>query len=411
MISTEEARKIILSETTEIHVETVPLADAHNRILASDIISNDDIPPFENSSMDGFALRSSDTMGSSSKNAVELRIIGEVAAGAVSGESLRPMQAIRILTGAPLPPGADAVVPHEQVKEREGVIRVAEPVAYGSSTREKGEDITKGEKVLARGTNIEAAHLGLLASMGCAKVAVLRKPTMAILTTGNELLSVSDDLKDGMIRNSNAYSLRALAEENRCEPVDLGVARDDETELLQKIREGLKYDLFVTSGGISAGKYDYVLDSMKKAGVVLKFWKVNIKPGMPFAFGVWSNDERKVLVFCLPGNPVSTVVTFLEFVRPCIEKMMLKNDDTPIVRLQAKLEHALSKSDGKRHFHRGIVRSERGKLYVRSTGNQSSGVLSSLVKANCLIILNEQQSVFEEGSDVDIDLLPWANIK
>ena len=411
MISAEEARNIILGAATEIRVETVPLLEAHHRILAADIHSKDDIPPFKNSSMDGFALRSSDTVGSSSKNIVELKVLGEVAAGDVAGTSLQPMHAIRILTGAPLPIGADAVVPLENVEECHGVIRLSAYVAPGSCTREKGEDIKKGDRVLLRGTRIEAAHLGVLASMGCTNIEIFRNPTMAILTTGNELLSVAENLRDGKIRNSNSYSLRALAEENDCEPIDLGVARDNEEELLQKVREGLKYDILVTSGGVSAGKYDYVLESLKKAGVILKFWKVNIKPGMPLAFGTYTKDERNALVFSLPGNPVSTVVTFLEFVKPCLEKMTSRYNGAPPVQLQAKLEHALSKSDGKRHYHRGIVRSEKGELHVRSTGNQSSGVLSSLVKANCLIILKEQQSSIEGGGEVDIELLPWGRIE
>jgi molybdopterin molybdotransferase len=411
MISAEEARSIILGAAPKVRVETVPLLKAHHRILAADIHSKDDIPPFKNSSMDGFALRSSETLSSSPKQIVELKILGEVAAGDVSANTLQPMHAIRILTGAALPIGADAVVPLEQVEERNGVIRLTAQVAPGSCTREKGEDMKIGDRVLLRGTRIEAPHLGVLASIGCTYVEVFRNPTVAILTTGNELLSVAENLRDGKIRNSNSYSLRALAEENDCEPIDLGVARDNEEELLNKIREGLKYDILVTSGGVSAGKYDYVLESLKKAGVNLKFWKVNIKPGMPLAFGTYLKDERIVLVFSLPGNPVSSVVTFLEFVKPCLYAMMSIHNDAPRMHLQAKLDHALSKSDGKRHYHRGIVRSEKGELHVRSTGNQSSGVLSSLVKANCLIILKEQQNSIEGGEEVDIELLPWGRIE
>jgi molybdopterin molybdotransferase len=411
MISATEARNIIRSSTTEFQSETISLLESHNRILASDVRANDDIPPFKNSSMDGYAIRSSDTLGSSTNNIVELKILGEVAAGEIARITVEPMHALRILTGAPLPHGADAVVPLENVEERNETIRISSPTAPGSSTRERGEDIKRGETVLLRGTRIDAAHVGVLASLGCTNVAVFRKPTMAILTTGNELLSVTESPRDGMIRNSNAHSLRALALENDCEPIDLGVARDNEEELLRKIREGLKYDLFVTSGGVSAGKYDYVLDSMKKAQVNLKFWKVNIKPGMPFAFGTYAKEGRDVLVFCLPGNPVSTVVTFLQFVRPCIQRMMSGSNNSTRVCLRARLEQPLSKRDGKRHYHRGIVRSEEGKLYVRSTGNQSSGVLSSLVKANCLITLNEQQSEFAEGEEVNVELLPWGRIE
>jgi len=411
MISADEARNIIFREAKGIDSEVVTLSEAHNRILSSDVQSNDDIPPFNNSSMDGYAVRSIDTLACSKKNHIDLKIAGEVAAGDVAQTTLQPLHAFRILTGAPLPQGADSVVPIEQVEETNGIIRLSAPVSPGSCTREKGEDIRKGETVLFRGTRVEAAQLGVLASIGYSRVKVFRKPSMAILTTGNELLSVSEDLRDGKIRNSNAYSLRALAVENDCELTDLGVSRDIEEELQKKIREGLNCDFFLTSGGVSAGKYDYVLDSMKKAGVNLKFWKVNIKPGMPLAFGTYSADGRNVLVFCLPGNPVSTVVTFLEFVRPCVQHMMSRDSESTRMYLKATLEKSLTKNDGKRHYHRGIVRNERGKLLVRSTGNQSSGVLSSLVKANCLIIFTEHQSVFKEGDEVEIELLPWGTIE
>jgi len=411
MISAEEARNIILSNSKELASETVSLVDAHDRVLAVDIHSQDDIPPFKNSSMDGFAVRSEDTVTATKTKPVGLRIQDEVAAGSPAGPVLLPSHAIRILTGAPLPAGADTVVPLEHVEERQGLILLSEKTAPGQSTREKGEDIKKGELVLTKGTSIKAAHLGVLASTGNARVEVYRKPRMAILTTGNELVSVEENLADGKIRNSNAYSLIALGRECNCEPINLGVARDNEQELLQKVHSGLQYDLLVTSGGVSAGKYDFVLESVKKAGVSLKFWKVNIKPGMPLAFGVYTDDSRNVPVFCLPGNPVSTVVTFLEYVRPAIEKMMSRPDHATRIGLKAMLEEALTKRDGKRHYQRGIVRNKGGALFVRSTGNQSSGVLSSLVKANCLIILDEGRSTFEEGKEVDIQLLPWANVR
>jgi molybdopterin molybdotransferase len=410
MLSAEEAKSIILSYTKSFRNETVSLLEAHDRVLSADIYSKDDIPPFKNSSMDGFAVRSIDTVGATKSKPVELRLQDEVAAGDPSGTSILPSHAIRILTGAPLPGAADTVVPLERIEERSGYVVLTEYIAPEQSTREKGEDIGKGDLVLTKGTLIKAAHLGVLASIGCACVDVFRKPTMAILTTGNELLTVGENLRDGKIRNSNAYSLHALAKESNCVPIDLGVAKDNELELLQKVHEGLSYDLLVTSGGVSAGKYDYVLDAMKKAGVVLKFWKVNIKPGMPLAFGTFGKNGRDVLVFCLPGNPVSSVVTFLEYVRPCIERMMSRGADAPRVRLKATLEEALSKRDGKRHYHRGIVQSKEGKLSVQSTGSQSSGVLTSLVRANCLIILNEQQSTFEKGEEVEIELLPWGNV-
>jgi molybdopterin molybdotransferase len=406
MISADEARNIILQNTAEIASERISLLDAYGRVLAEDVRSNDDIPPFDNSSMDGFAVFATDTVDATTEIPVRLTIQREIAAGDRSGPALQQRNAIRILTGAPLPEGADAVIPLENVVERDGSIIVREPVAAGQSTRKRGEDVRKEEAVALRGTRMSAAYCGVLASIGRTHVQVFKKPTMAILTTGNELVPVDEHLSDGKIRNSNVYSLQALARENNCVPVDLGVSKDERQELLDKVRNGLNHDLLVTSGGVSAGKYDYVLDAMKAAGVDLKFWKVNIKPGMPMAFGIYARGQRKIPVFCLPGNPVSTVVTFLQFVRPSLYRMTSVSSDQRIRRLFATLEHDIKKSDGKRHYHRGIIQSNGGKLSVRSTGNQSSGVLSSLTKADCLIILGEEKSTFCAGDEVEIEMLP-----
>ncbi len=411
MISAEEARNTIFNTPKELQGEVVSLLEAHDRVLYSDVRSKDDIPPFKNSSMDGFALLSSDTTTASASSPIDLPIQQEVAAGDSADVHLGPKKAIRILTGAPVPAGSDTVVPLEQVIERNGSIILSEPVPAGRNVRDRGEDIRKGEVVLRRGTLIKSAHLGVLASIGSSKVEVFKKPTMAILTAGNELLSVEDSLKGGKIRNSNAYSMYALALESGCHPVDLGVARDDESELLEKIRQGLMHDFLITSGGISAGKYDYALRAMKSAGVDLKFWKVNIKPGMPIAFGVYQSTEQPVPVFCLPGNPVSTVVTFLEFVQPYVSKLMGMTPGSGPMSVEAKLDHDINKNDGKKHYHRAILESVNGELQVRSTGNQSSGVLTSLVKANCLIILSDNKSHYSKGEKVMVELLPWSDFR
>ncbi len=411
MINADEARSIILGSASEFRHENLPLREVHARILAVDMFSGDDIPPFKNSSMDGFAVRSSETIHATKRNPVTFQIQDEVAAGQKSENPLQLKSAVRVLTGAPIPDGSDAVIPLEFVSERSNAILVDQPISAGQNTRERGEDIKKGERVLAKGTYIKAAHLGVLASIGCSQVEVFAKPTVAILTTGDELLSVEENLAGGKIRNSNAYSLNALASEYSCEATDLGVARDNEADLREKIKKGLESDLLVTSGGISAGKYDYVLKVMKKAGVDIKFWKVNIKPGMPLAFGTYEKQSGVTMVFCLPGNPVSTVVTFLEYIRPCLQKMFSMIALTDRVVLHAKLETAITKRDGKRHYHRGVLRNEGGMLYVRSTGNQSSGVLTSLVKANCLIVLDEQQAEVQAGEEVEVELLPWNNVQ
>lgn len=411
MVSADEALKTILGCTKEAATEKVPLLEALGRTTGQDIVSRDDIPPFKNSSVDGFAVLSHDTAMATEAEPVVLTLQSEVAAGDPLGTVLTPGNTIRILTGAPLPDGADAVVPLERVGENNGTVYLKTPVARSENTRDKGEDVRTGDVILTRGTEIAAAHLGSMASVGCADVEVYRKPQLAFLTTGNELVPITESPVNGKIRNSNAYSLFALAKLSGCEPVDLGVARDNPDEILGKIREGLRFDLFVTSGGISVGKYDFVLELMKKAGVVIKFWKVNIKPGMPMAFGIYNQDGKSVLVFCLPGNPVSSVVTYLEFVRPCIDAMMGRSSEQTRTFLKAALQDPITKRDGKRHFQRGVIFNNNGRLVVRSTGNQSSGVLTSLTRANCLVILKEAQLRFEAGEEVDVELLPWGTIQ
>ncbi len=411
MIDAEQARSVILGSVPEFRHEMVPLREAHERILAVDVHSDDDIPPFKNSSMDGYAVRSIDTVHATKQTPVELKIQDEVAAGETSEAALRPLRTVRVLTGAPIPDASDAVIPLELVTEQDNSILIMDRALPGQNTRERGEDIKRGELVLPKGVCLRAAHLGVLASVGCARVEVFQRPMMALLTTGDELLPVEENLSGGKIRNSNVHSLSALAIENFCRPLDLGMARDDEDELLEKIRRGLESDILVTSGGISAGKYDYVLGAMKRAGVDIKFWKVNIKPGMPLAFGIYEKQSGLIPVFCLPGNPVSTVVTFLEYVRPCLQEMLSMGRSSDKVVLRAKLETPITKHDGKRHYQRGILRNDGGALVVRPTSSQSSGVLTSLVKANCLIVLGERQAELIPGDEVEVQLLPWNNVQ
>jgi molybdopterin molybdotransferase len=386
--------------------EEVSILDAHGRVLAEDIVTREDLPFFDNSSMDGVALRSADTAEATETSPVTLRLAGEVAAGAILPRELSAHTAVRIMTGAPIPPGADAVLELEALSIQNGSVRISMPVRAARNIRRKGEELRAGTTVLRPGTYLRSAHLGLLAMLGYERVRVYRKPSVAVLTTGNELVDLGQPLQPGQIRNSNAYALWGLLREAGAEPVNLGTARDDEHSLHEKLQEGLRHDALVTSGGVSVGAYDLVMKALDDLGVEKQFWKVNIKPGMPLFFGLYRASERghAVPVFGLPGNPVSTMVTFLQFVRPSIHAMQGRTDGDPI-RLKARLMNGYVKKDGKRHYLRGILQSENGRLAVQSTGTQSSAALTSMVLANCLIIIPEERMEIQAGEEVEVELL------
>jgi molybdopterin molybdotransferase len=396
MLSFEDARKKILQFIQPLASESIPLEAALNRVLAVDVVAQEDIPPFDNSSMDGFAVRAAEV-----KPGVPLPVHSEIPAGESRPDALQTGSAVRIFTGAPMPEGADAVVEIELVEERNGCMIPSQSIAAGRSIRRKGEDVKANERVMQRGERLSAAHLGLLASIGVPSIEVHRIPRVGIVTTGNELLPFTAPLTPGKIRNSNAITLSALVATNFCQPRNCGVAQDSEAEIRARIVEGLQCDALVTSGGVSVGKYDLVLTAAEAVGIRILFWKVNIKPGRPFAFGIF---ENRVPVFFLPGNAVSSSITFLQLAKPGIERLSGVSADLPVP-LFAMLEHEIKKPDDKRHFSRGIVRSEGGVLFVRMTRSQSSGGLSMLTKANCLAVLPENVHDFNIGDRLEIQLL------
>lgn len=397
MIPASKAIEIILNHCHPIGIQETHIQNGLGFFLAQDIVAGEDIPPFANAGMDGFAVNTNDQR-------TEFNIIGEVQAGSLFEGEIGSGQTVRIMTGAPLPRGADAVVEQEAVVVEGKTIRLSESIFKGKNIRQQGDDVKVGETIILKGTKIGPAEMGLLASLGVSHVNVFRKPVVAILTTGNELIGVSEIPGPGQIRNSNAYTLFAMLTHLECETKILDPARDEEGSLQTSISKGLGYDVLITSGGVSVGKHDRVIEIMRQAGVDIKFWKVNVKPGKPLAFGILQKGEQSVPVFALPGNPVSAMVTFLEFVKPGLLKMMGATS-TDSLTITAELEENISKHDAKRHYLRGIVRNDFGRLVVRTTGTQSSGVLSSLVKANCLIILPEEKRHFIVGEKVEIRLL------
>jgi len=393
MILAAEALEIIRSRIGPLGVVTTALSHAHGRVLAEEIVAAEHVPPFDNAAMDGYAVRCEDLPGS-------LRVAGELAAGDLPGAPLRAGEAVAIMTGAMLPAGSTAVVQQEWTEQRgDGTVVISRTVLPGQNIRKAGADIPRGEHVLPAGTLLRPQELGVLASLGKEFIQVARRPAVAILTTGSELVDLRRPLPPGKIRNSNLYVLAALVAEAGGEVRQLSIAADDPALLATKIAEGLRADLLITSGGVSVGKFDLVGKLLLEAGVTMHVSKVNIKPGMPLHFGTCGATA----VFGLPGNPVSSMVTFLQFVRPAIDRMLGRT--TVSLPLRARVEHDIVKGDGKRHYLRGVLGQRAGVLTVRSTGSQVSNVLTSLARANCLIILPETVERVAANDEVEVELL------
>ena len=415
MISVDEALAEILSHIRPLEPERVPILDAQGRVLAEQIVSDIAVPPFDNSAMDGYAVRSADVAQATPESPVRLAVVDSVAAGSVAGMRVASGTAIRIMTGAPLPQGADAVVPYEDTSDfdRPKGERLSAPadeiwiraaVRARDHVRPAGEDIYEGEQVMAPGRVIRAQEIGVLASLGHESVLIHRRPKVAILATGDELLEVHEALQPGKIRNSNEYTNAALVTRTGGIPIRLGIARDTKAHLTEKIRDGLERgaDLFLTSGGVSVGDYDVVKDVLGSEGR-MQFWQVRMKPGKPLAFGLLRGG---VPLIGLPGNPVSAMVSFEQFARPAILKMLGHTDlAKPVVR--AVLDEPVSNS-GRRGFIRVIVTQREGQYHARTTGEQGSGVLTSMSKANGLAIIPEGIVHVDKGSEVTVQMLDWS---
>ncbi len=400
MVDADKALKLILDECVALATEKVKLRNSLHRSLVGDIIAKENIPPFDNSSMDGFALNSSSIRKASKTNPIELKLVGESSAGNLFNAKVKSGETVRIMTGGKVPDGADCVVPLELISTDEKTVRFVSPAKPGAHIRRAGEDIKLKDAALESGEVVGPAHLAVLASLGFTKVEVTRKPVVRILPTGNELVDISKKLSGGQIRNSSSYALAGFVKETGGKSVVLPIAPDKKKRIRKAISAALGSDVLIITGGVSVGKYDLVKEVLEELQVEIKFWRVNIKPGRPLLFGKY----KKTLVFGLPGNPASTSVTFLQFVRPALEKMLGRNP-VPSFHLSAILDEPIVKKDGKRHFVRGIVTSVKGALHVRTTGTQSSGVMSSMAKANCLIILPEKSSSAKKCSRVEIEMI------
>lgn len=414
MISVDEALTEILGHVQPLDSKRIPVLNALGRVLAQEVFSDIAVPPFDNSAMDGYAVRAADIAGATPETPVRLAVVGSVAAGYVAGMHVGPGTAIRIMTGAPMPDGADVVVPYEDTSDFDRPkedrltlpaeeIDVRQTIAPGDHVRPCGEDIRRGERVMARGRLIRPQEIGVLASLGFETVLVHRRPRVAILATGDELLEIHEPLEPGKIRNSNEYTNAALVTRTGGIPVRLGIARDTAADLTAKLRSGLEQgaDLFLTSGGVSVGDYDVVKDVLGREGK-MQFWQVRMKPGKPLAFGLLPGG---IPLIGLPGNPVSAMVSFEQFARPAILKMLGHADLTkPTV--TAILDEPVTNS-GRRGYVRVIVTRQEGGYHARTTGEQGSGVLTSMAKANGLAIVPEGVRHVEPGSKLSVQMLDW----
>ncbi|HEY8768477.1 MAG TPA: gephyrin-like molybdotransferase Glp [Dehalococcoidia bacterium] len=411
MITIEEALERILAYVSVLPAEEKHPLDAFGQVLDEDITATFDIPPLDNTSMDGYAVLAPDTAGASEASPSELRVIGEVAAGYIYDGEVTDGAAVRIMTGAPIPRGADAVVPFEETDEETAhsheSVQVFKEAHPGANIRPAGQDVHTGDVVLRKGVVLRPQEIGIIASLGRDRVRVIRRPVVSVLSTGDELLEPGQPRDGARIYDSNAYSVAALVQRFGGVPKLLGIARDTVEALTARIHEGLDADMLVTSAGVSKGDYDIVKDVLAREGEVA-FWTVAVKPGKPLAFGAFEWDGRRIPHIGLPGNPVSSMVAFELFGRPAILKMMGKTDyRRPIVRAIA--EDRIANIDDPRVFLARCVVTERdGRYYARLTGAQGSGILTSMVRANGLTIIPADVDVVEPGQEIDVLMLDWS---
>ena len=396
-----EAQRIVLDATAVLGLEKISLLDALGRTIGEDIVAERDNPPWDNSAMDGFAVRWEDIKQEHAiQKPVTLAVIEDVPAGRMPSKSVGPGQAIRIMTGAPIPQGADTVLKVEDTEQTSDTVRVFKPEPRGSNIRPRGEDVKKGECIIAKGTPIRPGEAGMLAVLAKSFLFAYQRPRVAILSTGDELADLDERFSDEKIINSNSYGIAAAVQEAGGIPLLLGIAKDTQAALKEKISQGLNADILVLSGGVSMGDYDFTKAVFREIGAEMNFWKLAIRPGQPLAFG----KIQGKLAFGLPGNPVSSMVTFEQLVRPALLKMGGRRSyGRPVV--DAVFQETFSKRPDRRHFLRGILTREDGVFKVRTTGGQGSGILTSMVKANCLIDVPVEVERLAPGDLVTVQLL------
>jgi molybdopterin molybdotransferase len=416
LLSVEQALDRVLALVEPLAQADVPLLEADGLTLAADITAPFDIPALANSAMDGYAVVASDLADASDANPITLNVAGQVQAGQLPSVTVTPGNAVRIMTGAPVPDGTDAIVPYEYTDEVERrtagtpmtEIALRHAPFEGDHVRPAGEDVQQGQQVLAAGRVLDPPSIGMLASFGYAKVPVIRRPRVAILATGDEVQDPGETLEPGRLFDSNTYDTAAAVRRWGGEPVLIGIARDNMTDLRAKLKLGLEADLLITSAGVSAGAFDMVKDALNELGSI-DFWAVRMKPARPIAFGLLqAPDGRKVPHLGLPGNPASALVALVQFGRAAIMKMR-GTEPTPLPTVRAVLDDAVHNTDGRRVYARVALERREGQIHARLTGAQGSNLLTSVAEADGLAICPEEELVREAGAQVVVQLLDWKD--
>jgi len=404
MLEVEEAVARFLSHFKPLEAEQMPILEALNRVLTEDVIAEMDIPPLANTAMDGYAVRCEDTGGAQPNAPRRLRVVADLAAGYVLDQRLQPGTAVRIMTGAPVPPGAKAMIPFEEIERDGDEILVFKRYPHNKNIRAVGEDVRAGQLALAGGAVLRPQEIGMLAALGRTHVAVHRRPRVAILSTGDEVIEPDAPWQPGKIRDANSYSNAAQVLKYGGIPLRLGIARDTMHDLTARIRSGLEQgaDLFLTSGGVSVGDFDVVKTVLAAEGQIT-FWRVRMKPGKPLAFGT----IQEVPLLGLPGNPVSAMVSFELFARPAILTMLGKRKLAKPT-IDAILADEIKRKDNRRHYVRVTLEERDGKTYAHLTGDQGSGILLSMVKAGGLAIIPEDVDRLPAGSPVQVMMMDWS---
>jgi molybdopterin molybdotransferase len=400
MIDVNQALEIILNSAEILEAKKIKLINSLGHVLAEKIVAKENIPPFNNSAMDGFAILSADTSKASQSQPVKLEIIDYQPAGKVSSKKIVPGKAIKIMTGAIIPKGADAVVKVEDTRSFGSQVEIFKPIKKDTNIRMAGEDIAAGSLVFSVGKEISPVDIGLLASLGFNQVKVIARPKVAIIGTGDELIPVDQPLKPGKIRDSNSYVLYNQAILIGASPSRLGTVLDEMPRVKEALRAALKNnDVVVTTGGVSVGEHDFVKQVFEDLGAELKFWKVAQKPGKPMAF--WTMGRK--LAFGLPGNPVAAAICFEEYVRPALLKMMGRTKlFRPLV--TAKLTHQLKKKPGRLQYIGVRLEVKNGCRFATVNGKHGSGILSSLSGADGIGLLDSQTSLFNQGDEIKVQL-------
>jgi molybdopterin molybdotransferase len=397
LIPIKEAMRIIIEETKMLEMEDTDLMSSLNKVLAQDIYANDNLPPFNKSAMDGFAVRSEDVAEASKANAVKLKVKKIIKAGDSGDAVLKLGEAFKIMTGASVPEGADAVIKIEDVEADDQLVSISKPVKKGQNILNAGEEIKAGDLALPKGKTIRPAEIGLLASLGYATVKIIKAPSIALIITGDELINVGESLTPGKIRNCNEYSLTALINNHNAEAVSCGIIKDDPDMIFEKMKEAFENeDIVISSGGASVGDYDFIEKILKKLGAEVKFSAVAIKPGKPVIFATYKGK----LFFGLPGNPLSVINTFEQFVRPAVRKMMgledIFEEEFPVV-----LADEIKSSVGRTNYIYVNIEKKNGIYYAHRVGSQSSNALTTVCKANGIVIIDGVTSIVKAGDIVN----------